>query len=320
MDRLLAVKKVDSRMSDIIGEDLPILKEVKKFVVKSGGKRIRPVLHYYFTKILEYEGSEWVDVGAIGELIHAASLLHDDVVDEGHMRRGTPTINALHGNKTAVLAGDYLFACALNHIATLKDAVRLIPIFTRIIRMLSVGELLQMRWETDLDLTMDVYNRVMHGKTGSLFGAMTESAAVLAGFDDERANQYRELGEGFGRVFQLRDDYLDYFADEKEFGKSRYQDFERGVVTRPVILLRESLGSKREKELRILWEDEKLRKSEEGLQMITTLMDEFSIKERNAEEIKNDLDHMREFMNSHSSSQYRQSILDQLDKLSKGIG
>ncbi len=306
-------------MDAIVGEDLPILKEIKKFVIKSGGKRIRPLLHYYFSQILGYGGKDWKDVGAIGELIHAASLLHDDVVDEGFVRRGTPTTNALHGNKTAVLSGDFLFSCALDHLATLKDAQALIPIFTRVIRLLSVGELIQMRYEKDLNVKREQYQRIIHGKTGSLFGAMVESAAVLVGLPMKERLRYRSLGEGLGSVFQIRDDYLDYFADEKAFGKKRYQDFFRGVVTPPILHLRDQMKSGDKKELQKLWKDESLRKSEHGVRKLEAMFAVYDTRQKMAQELTDRLNEMKRFLDTHGSSRYRNSILEQLDKLSEGL-
>ncbi|MCB1318987.1 MAG: polyprenyl synthetase family protein, partial [Leptospiraceae bacterium] len=230
------VKRFNQKLDRIIGSDLPILQKIKKFVIKSGGKRIRPITHFYFTAMLGYTGREWEDCGAIGELIHAASLLHDDVVDEASMRRGKPSINALEGNKTAVLSGDYLLACGLDHLGTLPHAKGLLPVFTRVIRMLAIGELLQMQHEHNLDLKARDYNRIILGKTGSLFGAMTESAWIVATEAEdggnarmERRKAYRDFGERMGYLFQVRDDYLDYFGDAVRERKDIYQDFRRGL-------------------------------------------------------------------------------------------
>ncbi len=319
MDKLSAINNIDDRMKSIVGDDLPILTELKKYVIESGGKRVRPILHLYFSRMLGYEGDDWMDVGAVGELIHTASLLHDDVVDDGNVRRGKPSVNALHGNKVAVLAGDYLFSCAINHIATLKDSLKLVPVYTRVIRMLSVGELLQMRWETDLTLDTETYNRVIYGKTGSLFGAMVESAAILAGKDDALVQEFRKLGERVGHIFQVRDDFLDYFADEKEFGKNRYQDFERGVVTAPVIMMRDSMTDVDKSELSQLWEDQDLRKSDRGLTMMLGWIEKYEIRGRMVSELKESLGIMEKFITDHGDSDYRISILEQLGKLEKGI-
>ena len=99
------IRQINKRLAKIIGIELPILKKVKKFVIKSGGKRIRPLLHYYTGKMLSYQKEEWQDIGAIGELIHAASLLHDDVIDKAQMRRQAPSLNSLYGNKISILSG-----------------------------------------------------------------------------------------------------------------------------------------------------------------------------------------------------------------------
>lgn len=318
LDRLSAVKKVDQKLGEIIFEDLPILSEVKKLVTQSGGKRIRPLLHYYFTQILGYNGKEWVDVGAIGEMIHAASLLHDDVVDESSTRRGVPSANAIYGNKAAVLAGDYLLSCALQHISTLEKSQEILVVFTRVVRMLSVGELIQMQKEKDLDMKVEEYEAIIHGKTGSLFGAMAEAAAILSGADRERANEYRIFGEKLGAVFQRRDDYLDYFVPPESTGKPAFQDFERGLVTGPVLLMRSQLSGEDVTMMRNLWGDEAKRKSPEGLQILDGLLQRSNLKKRAADQIEDDLDSLDDFLVKHSKSSYINDIKKQIDKLRVG--
>ena len=301
---------------DIIGTELPVLKKVKKFVVKSGGKRIRPITHYYFTQLLNYTGSEWEDVGAIGELIRAASLLHDAVVDNSDMRRGQPSINALHGNKTAILTGDYLLSCGLDHLRTLEPAQELLGVFTRVIRMLAVGELLQMEWETNFQLKEQVYDRIILGKTGALFGAMTEGALVLAGVRDPGAQErYRNFGERMGRLFQIRDDYLDYFGDASANGKELFQDFRRGLVTRPVILLRQSVGARERRALAELWQTEDQRASQEGLDLWFDLSQKTDLGLRLAREIEEEIHALMHFVREHPASDFQEKILENLRTL-----
>lgn len=315
MNSIQIVKKVDKKLGEIIHEDLPILKQIKKFVIKSGGKRIRPITHYYFTKMLGYSGNEWVDVGAIGELIHAASLLHDDVVDTAVLRRGKSTVNALHGNKTAVLSGDYLLSCALDHLQTLKDHKEMTLIFTRVVRMLSVGELLQMQWETEFSTEDRIYDRIILGKTGSLFGAMVESSAVLGGLDREMIPGYRAFGEKMGRVFQIRDDFLDYFGTAEKDGKDPYQDFRRGVITKPVILLRDKAKAGDKRKLKALWSSDEKRNSSEGEALVRSLFDQYKIRRILAREIETGIHDLMLFLRKHPASTQRERIMEHLEKL-----
>jgi octaprenyl-diphosphate synthase len=140
------LSKFDKNLDSIIHEDIPILKKIKKQVITSGGKRIRPFSHYLFCQFLNVKDVSWLDVGSVAELIHAASLLHDDVVDNAPIRRGKPTIGASFGNKTAILAGDYLLACGISRLNSLGNP-ELMEIFSQVLRDLSVSELLQMEWE-----------------------------------------------------------------------------------------------------------------------------------------------------------------------------
>lgn len=317
MDKLQAIQIVDSKLNEIISEDLPILIDIKKHLLESGGKRVRPLIHFYLGRILGYEGDQWSDVGAIGELIHAASLLHDDVVDESDMRRGKPSINAMFGNKGAVLGGDYLFSCALDHLRHLEHSVELLGVFTNVIKMLSVGELLQMRWESDIHVNEETYDRVIYGKTAVLFASMTETAALQARpGDNEYRKTYKEFGERLGRIFQIRDDYLDYFADEAYLGKKLYLDFERGIVTRPIIMLRDQMGNSKKEELLQLWGDEEFRKSDRGTESIVKLLEEEGIRSRMESELRESLGGLIKFMEEHDPSRFRESIIDQLQKLS----
>lgn len=140
------IRKFDKKLETIIREDLKILSEIKTYTIRSGGKRLRPILHYCLCQLLGYSGKHWLDVGAIVELIHAASLLHDDVVDEAETRRGQQSVGSKFGNKTAILAGDYLLACGIDHLNDLGYP-ELMDIFTQVIKDLSISELIQMEWE-----------------------------------------------------------------------------------------------------------------------------------------------------------------------------
>lgn len=344
------IKKIDSKLKDIIGTDLPIFKRIRNFVIKSGGKRIRPLLHYHIAHMLGYSENEWRDVGAIGELIHAASLLHDDVIDEAQTRRYRPSINSLYGNKTAILSGDYLLSCGLDHLTTLKRSLPLLEVFTRAVRMLATSELLQMRWEKDLSISEKMYNRIIMGKTASLFGCMAESAAILAdeGNSKKEREKYRQFGERLGRIFQIRDDYLDYYSDEKashldgknsrknskkSSGKSSrsgregnnrgrqlaskelYQDFRQGSVTRPIILLRQSLQRRDRTILAELFSMERQEIGEQEIEKITSMLEEHKIAIRIRWEIEEEIHALLRFLRRIKASNYRDGIIEQLASL-----
>ncbi|MBL8018422.1 MAG: polyprenyl synthetase family protein [Leptospirales bacterium] len=304
------LKQVEAKLGKIIGEDLPILKKIKKYTIEGGGKRIRPLTHFYTLRMLGSEHKEWVDVGAIGELIHNASLLHDDVVDKSDLRRGKPSAPVLFGNKTVVLAGDYLLACGLNHLSTLEQSKELLVIFSRTIRLLSSGELLQMEWEGNLKTTTKTYEQIIYCKTGCLFGAMTESAALLARKSSKEIAAYRQFGERLGRYFQIRDDYIDYFADAKDSGKTEMQDYERGLITWPVLKLFEAGGSKARGAITRIWKDRTA-----NLPDMLRLMDELQLKSRLSRALETELNHLLAFAEKHPPSAYRDTLASTLAAL-----
>ncbi|MDH5655942.1 MAG: polyprenyl synthetase family protein [Spirochaetia bacterium] len=315
MNKKEFIAKIDQKMGQILKDDLKILSKIKKFVIKSGGKRVRPVIHYYFTEMLGYKGKNWQDIGAVGELIHAASLLHDDVIDDSERRRGQPTLHALYNNKTAILAGDYLLGCAFDHLRTLGQNNEFFGIFTSVVRMLSAGELLQMQWQSNLKIPEKVYDRIIFCKTASLFGAMVASSAVLCGLDAQTADKYRQFGETMGRIFQIRDDYLDYFTPPSVTGKPAFQDFERGIVTRPVILMQKKLGSSDKITLKKIWSSDDMRKSEEGKVVLKTLLLKSGIQNKMEAEIEEGIHSLMHFVRQHDVSPIREKILENLNEL-----
>jgi len=306
---------IDKKLSQIIKEDLPFFKVVKRFVIFSGGKRIRPLTHYYFCKLLNYSGKEWLDVAAIGELIHAASLLHDDVIDNSNQRRGKPTLHITEGNKKTILAGDYLLACGIDHLRTLEHGFVLLPIFTRVIKNLAVSEILQMEYENNPDITEDIYEQIILGKTADLFSAMVESAAIISSLNLKQIQVYRQYGLKMGRLFQIRDDYLDYFSTQEELGKELYLDFFRGLITYPILVLRKSLSSKEKKELFKDWNDYEKRK--EKLSFLLDLMQKYHIRKKIATETEEPIHSLMNFIRNHKTQniEEKEEMIKTLNKL-----
>ncbi|NCN10699.1 MAG: polyprenyl synthetase family protein [Leptospira sp.] len=307
MNISLAVSKIDSTLNEIIHEDLKILKDIKKYVIKSGGKRIRPLTHLLFCDLLNYKGKDQWIVGTIAELIHAASLLHDDVVDEADTRRGKKTVGVLYGNKTAILTGDFLLACGIERLNRLQNPA-ILDVFTDVIRQLSVSELLQMQWQKNPKITFEIYEKIIYGKTSSLFGAVTQTAALLAGQSSKQAEDYRDFGLLMGDVFQKRDDLLDYFTLTKNSGKDHLKDFSNKLYTYPILVLREK-ASKQDKAL-----IPKIIESSNN-KKIMELLTEYKIKEICFTELNEDIHELREFLTQFPESKSKLILNEQLSKL-----
>lgn len=309
----MLLRKLDAKLDVIIHEDLTVLKKVKKHVIKSGGKRIRPVLHFYLLRMLGDDSDRWVDTGAIGELIHAASLLHDDVIDDAEQRRGHPALHTLHGNKTTILAGDYLLACGFEHLSTLEKSVELLPVFTGVIRDLTVGELLQMRWESNPALTIKTYEEIIHRKTASLFGAMTQSAGILQGLDQQEIQRLRDFGLRMGRVFQIRDDYLDYFGDSRKEGKQLYQDVNRRLVTLPLLQLLKKMSSADRKEFKKRWSGSE--NGKEVREFVVERMEQHEIRKMVALDMEEEIHRLMKYLREYPGTDFRNKLVDRLAEL-----
>lgn len=198
-----------------------------------GGKRMRPIL----TLLMADNFGTITDVtqnAAIGlELLHTASLVHDDVVDESNERRGQASVNATYNNKVAVLVGDYILSTALLHVSKTGDQ-RIVENLSQLGRTLAAGEILQLSNIQNQDFSEDVYYQVIKKKTAALFESCATLGALSAGASEEVAAQAGLFGQNLGIMFQIRDDIFDYF-DSKEIGKPTGNDMAEGKLTLPVL-------------------------------------------------------------------------------------
>ena len=198
-----------------------------------GGKRMRPML-MMLTARNYGQVSDVTQNAAVGlELLHTASLVHDDVVDESSERRGQASVNASYDNKVAVLVGDYLLSTALLRVS-LTDNQRIIQLLAELGRTLAAGEILQLSNIQNQDFSEDVYYQIINNKTAALFEACSKIGALSAGASDEDVAEAAKFGQNIGMIFQIRDDIFDYF-DSTEIGKPTGNDMAEGKLTLPVI-------------------------------------------------------------------------------------
>lgn len=203
-------------------------------IISSGGKRLRPVLTLICARLCSYEGDRHINLAASVEFIHTATLLHDDVVDESHLRRGTPTANNLWGNKISILVGDFLLSQSFQ--LMVKDgSLRTLDILSAASAVISEGEVMQLVSTSDVTMTETTYIEIVTAKTAELFAASCQIGAVVAGRSHEDEMALRYFGLNLGIAFQIIDDALDYSADEKALGKTIGDDFREGKITLPVI-------------------------------------------------------------------------------------
>ena len=235
---------VKDSLKAIIPPDSAVLAETVEHSLVGGGKYLRPVVTLLSGQAShaqsEAEVHHTVEVAAVAEMIHVATLLHDDVIDGSELRRGKKTVRAQWGNKISVLSGDYLLAQASVKLAKLGNP-RLVSIFAHVLADLCDGEVEQMHTSYQIEASWDSYYKKTVCKTASLFSAGCESAGVINGLPEEHIQALKTYGHNFGIAFQMVDDLLDYTATEQEMGKPVLDDLRNGLLTAPILLALESV-------------------------------------------------------------------------------
>ena len=230
-----SLELVERTMREQFSSDAALVGLLGEHLLESGGKRMRPALVMLAAQLCGYTGSRRVQVGAAIELLHTASLLHDDVVDFSELRRGRPSANSLWGNRRAILAGDFLYSRACTMIVEDGDPDILL-IFANAIRSMAEGEIFQLERSYDSTVTESHYFRVIEYKSAMLLSTSTESGAILGGVTRAERRRLSNFGRELGLAFQLRDDALDYEAGEETLGKIPNTDIREGKVTLPLLL------------------------------------------------------------------------------------
>ncbi|MGK0273380.1 MAG: octaprenyl-diphosphate synthase [Cocleimonas sp.] len=228
------MKAVDDLITRRLQSDVVLVNQLSNYIINSGGKRLRPMLALLMARACGYQGEKHVDVAAIVEFIHTATLLHDDVVDESDMRRGKETANNVWGNQAAVLVGDFLYSRAFEMMVDVNE-MRVMSIMAQTTNTIAEGEVLQLLNINDADTSEERYFEVIYSKTAKLFEAACQLGAVLAGLSEDQEKAVAQYGVHLGTAFQLVDDILDYIADSDEMGKNVGDDLAEGKPTLPLI-------------------------------------------------------------------------------------
>jgi octaprenyl-diphosphate synthase len=239
---------VEAAIGGNLGSPNELLETMAGHVVTRGGKRLRPLLVVLCSRLNGYAGDGHVTLGNAVEYLHAATLLHDDVLDQAELRRGGPSANALWGNHLAVLGGDFVYMTAFDLL--LRSAPRdIIRTLCRCSLDMVEGEVLQRRWRNRPDIDEETYLAIVARKTASLISGCCRSGALLAAAAPERVEALARFGASLGNAFQIIDDTLDYLADPARLGKALGGDLRQGTVTLPLIhlLRRDDLGSERDR-------------------------------------------------------------------------
>ncbi len=225
---------LEQELERVVLNDVRLIPEVGRYLLGGGGKRIRPALVFLSARAVGLRGPNVVTLGVVVEMIHTATLLHDDVVDEGTVRRGRPSANRVFGNAASVLVGDYLYSLSSVLLARMGDA-RLVRMIAEATNAMAEGEVHQLAESYSPTETEDEYLDIIRKKTAALFGACAWAPAVAANAPDDVQLALHAFGLDLGMAFQLADDVLDYVADDARFAAKRGADFRDGKYTLPVI-------------------------------------------------------------------------------------
>ena len=232
------LQSINTLILEKLDSSVPLIQEIGKYLILSGGKRLRPLLTTSCFHILNNQSLKNVNhigLAAAVEFIHAATLLHDDVVDLSKDRRGNLTANEVWGNKTSVLVGDFLFSRSFQ-LMTKYGNMETLKILSDTSVVISEGEVLEISNDKNLEMNQDTYFQIINGKTASLFSAACQVGGISGGAKDNEHQALKSFGTNFGMAFQLIDDAIDYSSNSKTMGKNIGDDFKEGKITLPIIL------------------------------------------------------------------------------------
>ena len=240
------LRKVENLIQEKLKSEVNLIQKMSNHHLRSGGKRLRALLTLESAKLTGYkEDRRDINLAACVELIHSATLLHDDVIDESKLRRGVKTTNSVWGNQSSILVGDYLLSRCFEMMVEDGD-LEVLKLLSSTSSKIAQGEVLQLQHKGEADLLEETYIDIINLKTASLFSAATKTGACLSGSNEKEKKALESYGRNLGLAFQIADDALDFYAKEKLFGKEIGKDFFEGKVTLPMIIIFQK-GNKEEK-------------------------------------------------------------------------
>ena len=246
-DKLLLVEeKIKSKLIS----DVELVKKMTDYHLDTGGKRLRALLTLGSAKICGYsKGTRDINLAACVELIHAATLMHDDVIDNGSVRRGKKTLNSIWNNHSSILIGDYLLSRCFEMMVE-DGNIEVLKLLSSTSSKIAQGEILQLQHQGEVDMLEETYLKIISAKTAELFAAATKVGAILSDMNSKEKEALEFYGRNLGLTFQIADDTLDYNSELKLFGKKIGQDFYEGKITLPIILLFQKADSKEKDKLK----------------------------------------------------------------------
>ena len=228
---------VEEKIKSKLDSNVELVKKMTDYHLNTGGKRLRALLTLGSSKLCGYtQGTRDINLAACVELIHAATLMHDDVIDNGSIRRGKKTPNKIWGNHSSILTGDYLLSRCFEMMVE-DGNIEVLKLLSSTSSIIAQGEILQLQHKGEVDMLEETYLKIISSKTAELFAAATKVGAILSEMKTKEKEALEFYGRNLGLTFQIADDTLDYNSELKLFGKNIGQDFYEGKITLPIILL-----------------------------------------------------------------------------------
>ena len=253
---------VEEKISSKLISKVDLVHKMTEYHLKTGGKRLRALLTLESAKLCGYnKGGRDINLAACVELIHAATLMHDDVIDDADTRRGKKTLNTIWGNQSSILVGDYLLSRCFEMMVE-DGNLEVLRLLSSTSSEIAQGEVLQLQHKGEIDILEETYLKIISSKTASLFAASTKVGAILAERDSKHKEALEFYGKNLGLTFQIADDTLDYNSELKFFGKKIGNDFFEGKVTLPIILLYQKISDTEKIKLKTLFNKDKRNLSE----------------------------------------------------------
>ena len=269
---------VEEKIKTKLNSDVGLVQKMTNYHIQTGGKRLRALLTLGSAKLCNYlKGGRDINLAACVELIHAATLMHDDVIDVSDVRRGKKTINSIWGNQSSILVGDYLLSRCFEMMVE-DGNLEVLKLLSSTSSKIAQGEILQLQHKGDIDMLEETYLKIISTKTAVLFSASTKVGAILANKKNNEKDALEFYGKNLGLTFQIADDILDYNSELKLFGKKIGNDFYEGKITLPVILLSQQINNIEKQSLKDIFKKNK--RSENDLKFTLDLILKYKIIEQ----------------------------------------
>ena len=266
---------VEEKIKTKLNSDVGLVQKMTNYHIQTGGKRLRALLTLGSAKLCKYlKGGRDINLAACVELIHTATLMHDDVIDVSSVRRGKKTINSIWGNQSSILVGDYLLSRCFEMMVE-DGNLEVLKLLSSTSSKIAQGEILQLQHKGDIDMLEETYLKIISTKTAVLFSASTKVGAILANKKNNEKDALEFYGKNLGLTFQIADDILDYNSELKLFGKKIGNDFYEGKITLPVILLSQQINNIEKQSLKDIFKKNK--RSENDLKFTLDLILKYKI-------------------------------------------